>query len=313
MPDYGSPNWGTLGEIADAYRQSSQRAKREQVLQSLGQGSGPLDFSSASRQLLAAGDTEGGLSLARLAQQQYLTSPEYITKAKTAEAEVQERFAPKTTNIKTAAGDEITVEKGPSGYRIPKIEGQSPDPNNPFAQGKMTEAQSKDALYTSRMLSAEQVLRNIDAETATSWIEKARGAVSDKLGYNVRSPEFQKFDQAQRDFINATLRRESGAVISESEFDNARKQYFPQPGDTVDVIKQKRANRAEAIKGIGAGAGPGYKPTLTIDARGELVPNPGAQKPQAQSLPRVASPADAAKLPKGTRFLDPNGVERIVP
>lgn len=40
-------------------------------------------------------------------------------------------------------------------------------------------------------------------------------------------------------------------------------------------------------------------------------------KPQGQSqsggLPRVATPADAAKLPKGTRFLDPNGVERVVP
>jgi hypothetical protein len=31
------------------------------------------------------------------------------------------------------------------------------------------------------------------------------------------------------------------------------------------------------------------------------------------NLPRVSSPAEAAKLPRGTRFVDPNGVERVVP
>jgi hypothetical protein len=36
-------------------------------------------------------------------------------------------------------------------------------------------------------------------------------------------------------------------------------------------------------------------------------------RPGAGGPPRVSSPAEAAKLPKGTRFVDPNGVERIVP
>lgn len=40
------------------------------------------------------------------------------------------------------------------------------------------------------------------------------------------------------------------------------------------------------------------------------------QQPQPQpqgALPRVATPQDAAKLPRGTRFIDPNGNERTVP
>jgi len=37
------------------------------------------------------------------------------------------------------------------------------------------------------------------------------------------------------------LRKESGAAIAASEFDNAEKQYFPQPGDSDQVISQKRA------------------------------------------------------------------------
>jgi hypothetical protein len=35
--------------------------------------------------------------------------------------------------------------------------------------------------------------------------------------------------------------------------------------------------------------------------------------PAQQQLPKVATPADAARLPRGTHFLDPNGIERIVP
>ena len=51
------------------------------------------------------------------------------------------------------------------------------------------------------------------------------------------------FEQAERNFINATLRRESGAAIAESEFDSARKQYIPQPGDSAGVLEAKRQNR----------------------------------------------------------------------
>ena len=70
------------------------------------------------------------------------------------------------------------------------------------------------------------------------------------------SADQQKYEQAQRDFLNAVLRKESGAVISDEEFDNGKKQYFPQPGDSDIVIEQKRQNRARAIQGIASGTGP---------------------------------------------------------
>lgn len=69
----------------------------------------------------------------------------------------------------------------------------------------------------------------------------------------------QQVEQAQRDFTNSVLRQESGAAISAGEFDNARKQYFPQPGDSPEVIAQKRANRQMAIDGFKISAGPGAK------------------------------------------------------
>jgi hypothetical protein len=66
----------------------------------------------------------------------------------------------------------------------------------------------------------------------------------------VQSPEQQQVEQAQRDFINAVLRRESGAAISMGEFSNAAQQYFPQPGDKPAVIEQKRQARERVIAGM---------------------------------------------------------------
>lgn len=71
----------------------------------------------------------------------------------------------------------------------------------------------------------------------------------------MQSSDFQQLDQAQRDFINAVLRRESGASISPAEFDNARQQYFPQPGDTPEVLEQKLKNRQQSIASLKAQAG----------------------------------------------------------
>lgn len=79
------------------------------------------------------------------------------------------------------------------------------------------------------------------------------------FGNDLVSEDYQKLDQAKRDFVNAVLRRESGAVISPEEFENANKQYFPQPGDTPATIKQKARNRALVIESMTRDAGPTYK------------------------------------------------------
>lgn len=74
------------------------------------------------------------------------------------------------------------------------------------------------------------------------------GFLSGTLGLDVDQPRRQ--EQAERNFINATLRRESGAAISEGEFDNAEQQYFPRVGDTPNVLAQKKANRQQVLQSI---------------------------------------------------------------
>lgn len=83
----------------------------------------------------------------------------------------------------------------------------------------------------------------------------------------------QATDQARRNFVTAILRKESGAAISPSEFANEAQKYFPQPGDTDSVIKQKQNARETAIKALEIQAGPGANvirqlPTPKLDVGG---------------------------------------------
>jgi len=125
--------------------------------------------------------------------------------------------------------------------------------------GDLTEGQAKAMLFGGRMQEADATLRRLAqqgderASSIKTTVENVPvvgpvlgGAANMALG--VLAPGAQQVEQAQRDFINAVLRRESGAVIADSEFDNARKQYFPQPGDSDAVKSQKAANRQRAIQ-----------------------------------------------------------------
>ena len=75
------------------------------------------------------------------------------------------------------------------------------------------------------------------------------------------SAEQQQVDQARRNFITAVLRQESGAAIAASEFANEERKYFPQVGDTAEVIAQKQKARELAIKAMNIQAGPGARNT----------------------------------------------------
>lgn len=115
----------------------------------------------------------------------------------------------------------------------------------------LTDAQAKAALFGSRMKASQDVLESLASEGVDTSIPGSRAGFGIGALVNVMSPaRQQQLDQAKRDFVNAVLRRESGAVISEQEFGNAEKQYFPQIGDTPEVKAQKTRNREIAIRGM---------------------------------------------------------------
>jgi hypothetical protein len=134
--------------------------------------------------------------------------------------------------------------------------GAKPMPDKP-----LTEAQGNALLYGTRAAQAHNVLDEVGTDYSPMNLNIARGAENIPGGRalvntKLLSPAEQKVDQAQRNFINAILRKESGAAINQGEFDNARLQYFPEQGDKPEVLAQKKANRELAIKGFGTMGGP---------------------------------------------------------
>lgn len=123
----------------------------------------------------------------------------------------------------------------------------------------LTEGEGKATGFLYRMENSDKILGELEEEGSSLW-NKMAGQIP-VLGNYMVSEGAQKFDQAKRDFINAVLRRESGAVIRPEEFANAEVQYFPQPGDGPEVVAQKRENRRIAIAGVRASAGPGGSTT----------------------------------------------------
>lgn len=199
-----------------------------------------------------------------------------------------------------------TGEVAPTGPQA-----QPSAPANPFAYfgaKPQTEAQSKDSGYANRLFRSEQVLRDpASIDAATSLIQKGKDAIPIAGNY-LTSPEYQKFDQAKRDFVNAVLRRESGAAISQSEFDNAYKQYFPQPGDSKERILEKQRNRQDTIAAIAGGGGPNFKPQFTFGPNGEMIPTGTGKQGAAPSAPPPPKPGqliDGYRY-KGGNPADPN-------
>lgn len=265
----------------------------------------------------------------QIALQRELHSPAHISATERAKQTVLAEFAPKTTTIERD-GERTTVitgpkdEKGQPTFALPTITGAPSVPNNPYATGKTTEAQAKDGLYANRMFASEQILRDPDVVAAATTISNRQRHGIPLIGNYLVGNAYQRFDQAQRDFINATLRRESGAVISDAEFDNARKQYFPQPGDTPDVLEQKRRNRETAIKGFAAGAGQSFKPPLIFGPDGSIIPNPALKRPDEPTVAKPTTPsksaapvkiatrADYDKLDKGQQYIAADDPEQKV-
>lgn len=190
--------------------------------------------------------------------------------------------APAQANLQHVETDKGTMVFDPrTGRMMPAV---GPD-GQPVGSGKpLNEYQGKSTGFGMRAAESSRIIEEVGqgGKVKPSLIKRAADSVplvGDGLGMAANrfaSPEQQQVEQAERDFINAVLRQESGAVIADTEFANARKQYFPQPGDSAEVIEQKRANREAAINGFRISAGPGAR-----NIGGAQAQQPQAQQPAA--------------------------------
>lgn len=308
---------GRAARELGALRMNNQTIRREQDLQAINQGAirklAEDKFGLESAGLKFDNESKSNLLVAQKALAAAKTPAEKVAAEDNLRA-LMGKFEKTTPNNFT-----VVPEYDGSGARIGTTVldqlGQPIKTNNvPATNGTgvgkpLNDVQAKALLFGSRMQASNEILDRLNQAGRKFSTPGANGMLSPVVNL-VNSKEGQQLDQAKRDFLNAVLRRESGAVISDTEFDSGNKQYFPQIGDAPEVIAQKRDNRMLAQRGILA-------EVPNSESRVSQVREPAAQaKPPtsaAGASQQVASQADYVALPSGTTYIAPDGSTRRKP
>lgn len=273
---------------------------------------------TVAQKLGSVGDQDGALKFLTLAQtaaerSQAVSRDNRDFSFRQTEAQRAQSNADRTFNK-----DKYTIKEDPNTGQLVRINSDGPEgvintgtslqANNPFSPGgKFNGDQGKAAGFTDRMLQSEGILsgvapppgqagppmpgvQDVGSNITQTGLSKIPGA-----GNFLISGERQKYNQAKSDFINAQLRRESGAAIAQSEFDNADRQYFPVPGDSSSTIKQKAANRRAAVEAMGREGGQSYRPKFTFGQDGTLVPYETKASGPAKAIPAPSGAVAALK------------------
>ena len=163
-------------------------------------------------------------------------------------------------NPDKAQNDRLALAKQQHEYQLGEI-GAAGEQARRTAAAKATtdepnQGQFTAAGYAGRMKQAETALTALQPKIA--GMHTASYALQQRMPPAGQSEDVQSYMQASRNFINAVLRRESGAVISPTEFAEARQQYLPQPGDTPQTLQQKSQNRLYVFDTMKRAGGTAY-------------------------------------------------------
>lgn len=117
-----------------------------------------------------------------------------------------------------------------------------------------TGIEKKAVSFFNRMQEAERIASGLEGGDEISPVRDAATAglplVGKIAGNFLNSDANQSYRQAQRAFTEARLRKESGAAVPDSEYENDAKTYFVQPGDSAATIRQKAAARRAVMAGV---------------------------------------------------------------
>jgi hypothetical protein len=257
---------------------------------------------AAIMEKLNAGDTKGALALA--SGSTYGGGKEFVPALigsvipKTPEKVAEYNIA-KAEGFKGTLNDYLQqmtpYQKEQIGIERQKLGMEQQKLANELGGGKLTESQGNATAFGMRAKESNALLSQLE-QSGVKNTGVVRSAVASTLGMTpfigekleqgvsnamnvlpgfLGGPDAaqQATDQARRNFVTAVLRKESGAAISPSEFANEAQKYFPQPGDTDSVIRQKQHARETAIKALEIQAGPGANvirqlPTPKLDIGG---------------------------------------------
>jgi len=139
--------------------------------------------------------------------------------------------------------------------------------NGAAAAPKLTPDEAKAAGLADRLTNATALIDQYKDVGRSNLFQGANAiedhipfAVPDFLKNQVVPEEYQSYDQARQDFVNALQGRPPGSVVSPQELESATMQYFPLPGDSQDRLDQKKQNREALARAKAREAGASYQP-----------------------------------------------------
>lgn len=152
-----------------------------------------------------------------------------------------------------------------------------------------TEPERKSAEYYNLAAASERDGTNFAAKnpeylnSAAGWWDQATGAlIPERFQAYAKTNAGLEFKAAWAPFINARLRRETGAVITNLEWNEAMQRFIPLPTDGPDVVAQKARNRQEVL-------------AVMKESAGRAIPGASGQPGPAPAAPAAPSAAPQRK------------------
>lgn len=194
-----------------------------------------------------------------------------------------------------------------------------PDGQPVYSQGtpgtaqRFTEGQSKDNVYATRARGALEVLNaqgpdgSFLADELSSFGQRLAGSDPTGLARGAfQSDNFQVMQQAGNEFLQAILRKDTGAAITADEQALYGQTYLPQPGDSAAQLAAKRDARIRALAAIEAGMNPAQ-----IVARDQALIN--AARESGTPPPPPPPPAVNANGPAPTGQITAETIRTMTP
>lgn len=121
---------------------------------------------------------------------------------------------------------------------------------------QFTQEQNLAHTYATRLNAAIPQLEALirDPASIPSWTEQMRANSPYAPEFTV-SAKAKEFRRIVKDIMSATLRRESGASIADSEYASEAQKFIPQPGDTPEIVQNKLTALKQAARSIAEGTG----------------------------------------------------------
>lgn len=172
-----------------------------------------------------------------------------------------------------------------------------------------TELQQKAAEFGGRMLASQQGLNVLSPNFDPAKYNLENYGVLPRFA---TSEDKKMYEANKQDWINASLRRESGATIRDEEYDRQDKAFWPQVGDTPAVAQRKQMQRELFTDLMLNNAGKVLAPqvrnmvqALDMDQLKQMRGDVPSEQPQQPSIsPQVRAEAE-------NMLKDPNAPEAV--